>query len=358
MLINVALTRIKRSARTVVLLGSVLMSLSGCAILAPTASSSADEPIITPQLPPDLDPIPPAVDPGPAPPPVVSEPEPEPEPIAVPETLKISVILSSRTPAYESVANELSQQLDRVDIYDLGDKSLTPKEMYDSIRATGTEAVVAIGFRAAMFAKTFDDIPVVFSQVFNVEQIGLDADNVKGVSVLPPLELQIQAWRAMNPNLSSVGAILGSGHDRLIEEAFRSADQNDVRFQYRIAQSDRETLYLFTRLVPDIDGFWLFPDNRILSTTVLRQMLTYAARHRVQVAVFNDSLLTLGATISTTSVESDVAETIVSVASQMIEEGADSVPMVTPLNDIQIRPGPASAEQLASDARDSTEGAH
>ena len=50
-------------------------------------------------------------------------------------------------------------------------------------------------------------------------------------------------------------------------------------------------------------------------------MLTYASRHRVQVAVFNDSLLALGATISTTSVDADMAETIVSVASQLIDRG-------------------------------------
>ena len=87
-------------------------------------------------------------------------------------------------------------------------------------------------------------------------------------------------------------------------------------------------------------------------------MLNYAARHRVQVAVFNDSLLSLGATISTTSVDSDVAQTIMSVAGRMIEEGADAVPVVTPLNEIQIRTGPASAEQLASDTRDPAEGVH
>ena len=48
-------------------------------------------------------------------------------------------------------------------------------------------------------------------------------------------------------------------------------------------------------LIRDIDGFILFPDNRILSRSVLTEMMADANRHRVQVAVFNEPLLEFGA---------------------------------------------------------------
>lgn len=335
-----------------------LMALtSGCSFLASLSTPEPVEPVVEPQLPPDLKPVPPPIveaDPAPPPEPVVDA---EPAPAAEPDTLRVAVLLSGRSAAYENVANALAAQLDGVDIYDLSDRSLTPKETYDSILSSGTELVVAIGIKATALARSFEEVPVVFSQVFNVGEIGVSTDNVRGVSVLPPLDLQIAAWRELNPNLSSIGAIIGTGHERLIDEATRSAETGGVRFQYRLAQSDRETLYLFTRLVPDIDGFWLFPDNRILSASVLRQMLAYANRHRVQVAVFNDSLLALGATISTTSVDEDIAETIVAVANKLLEEGGIAVPAVTPLNKIQIRTNTKGLEQVASDTRDVSEGA-
>ncbi len=318
------------------LLSGLLAALSGCTLLQPPANDS--EPVIAPQLPPNPKRLPPQVDrdtpaPRPAPAPVV---EPEPA-VPVEDRLEAAVILSSRADAYVDIANALVDELGPIDIYELTDKSLTPAEMVESIRSSGAEVVIAIGFRAATFAAGIEDVPVVVSQVFNVNDIDLQSGNVKGVSVLPPLDLQIEAWRAMNPNLSSIGAILGPGHELLLQEAEQTAAANGVRFQYRLAQSDRETLYLFTRLVPDIDGFWLFPDNRILSTTVLRQMLTYASRHRVQVAVFNDSLLSLGATISATSVDADVAETIVRVANRLLEKDVASMPNVTGLSEIEIR---------------------
>lgn len=339
----------------------VLLSLSGCSYLEGLSKTPPTEPVVQqPQLPPDL-PTEPEVPAEPVPTTVrpVAEPDPDPLPPASADSLRVAVLLSSRTAAYENVATALAEKLDTVDIYDLSDKSLTPKEMFDSIQSAGSEVIVAIGMRATAFARTFEDMPVVFSQVFNSGQFdGADTGKIRGVSVLPPLDLQIAAWREVNPSLSSIGAIVGSGHDRLIEEAAASAEAHGVRFSYRLAQSDRETLYLFTRLVPDIDGFWLFPDNRILSASVLRQMLTYASRHRVQVAVFNDSLLALGATISTTSVDADIAETIVSVASQLLTEGGVSVPHITPLKRIQVRTRLQSSEQVASDARESKEGVY
>ena len=337
---------------------SVLALMSGCSYFGTIPTPANTDPVVEPQLPPDPTPLPrpvkPRVPQTASVPPAV---EPRPEPIE-PDTMRVAVLLSSRTAAYENVANALAAQLDTVDIYDLSDKSLTPKEIFDTVRSTGTEVIVAIGVRATGYARSFDDIPVVFSQVFNLGQVDLNSGNVRGVSVLPPLDLQIAAWRELNPNLSSIGAIVGTGHERLIEEATASAAANDVRFQYREAQSDRETLYLFTRLVPDIDGFWLFPDNRILSASVLRQMLTYASRHRVQVAVFNDSLLALGATISTTSVDADIAQTIVSVANQLLEKGGVAVPGVTPLNKIQVRTNAQALEQVASDSGSLSEDSH
>ena len=339
------------SCAPLILIG-LLVLMSGCTLLPQRGS----EPIIEPQLPPKPAPLPAPVEPREPPPVAAPTPEPDPDPGA--EPVRIAILLGARTPAYESVANALAAELVEVDIYDLADRSLTPKEKVDLIRSTGTEVVVAIGIRAAEFARSIEGIPVILSQVFNLGHIDLDSDQVKGVAVLPPLDLQIAAWQAINPNLRSIGAILGTGHDRLIEEAASVAEASGVRFQHRVALSDRETLYLFTRLVPDIDGFWLFPDNRILSTTVLRQMLTYATRHQVQVAVFNDSLLPLGATISTTSVDEDVAETIITVANQLLSGAHSDVPAVTPLNKIQVRTRAGGPEQLASDSLDVPEGVH
>ena len=148
---------------------------------------------------------------------------------------------------------------------------------------------------------------------------------------------QVRQQLELNPGLQHIGAILGDGHEQLLTEARKAADSAGLTLHHRTARSDRETLYLFNRLAPDIDGFWLFPDNRILSPSVLRQMLSYASRHRVQVAVFNPALLEFGAALSATSVNSDIAETVVSVAHRVIRGDGKSIPTVTPLNEIKVQ---------------------
>jgi ABC-type uncharacterized transport system substrate-binding protein len=324
------------------------MLMSGCSLILP--SPDTPDPVVTPQLPPTPTPVPTA-EPAPVEPipqPEIIEPEPIlPEPVAT----KVAIVLSARVPAYENVVIELTGLLDEFEIYDLSDRSLTQKEAFDAIRHNGAQVVVAVGLRAATFCKAITDLPVVFSQVFNVNENALDGENFKGVAAIPPLAMQLTAWRQLSPELNSIGAIIGEGHDDLIDEAMLAAEGNGLRFNHRIAKSDRETLYHFTRLAPDIDGFWLFPDNRILSASVLRQMLDYAAHHGVQVAVFNDSLLSLGAAISTTSVNADIAQTIVSVITSAVRGDMEAIPDMTPLSEIGVRTNSLAAPQVAQESR-------
>ena len=332
----------RQSLRAVFLCATFGIMLSGCSL--PLLQTDVPEPTVVPQPPPTPAP---SVDDGVVdvtPKPVIHEPEQSP---------KVAIVLSSRVPAYEDVALELGGLLEDFEIYDLSDKSLTQKDAFDAIHSSGFQVVVAVGLRAATFARSITDMPVIYSQVFNIGENNLNGDNLKGVAAIPPLEMQLKAWRQINPDLRDVGAILGDGHDRLIEEAKRSTEAQDMKLHYRIAKSDRETLYLFTRLVSEIDGFWLFPDNRILSSSVLRQMMNYAARHQVQVAVFNDSLLTLGAAISSTSVNADIAETIASVITDVISDDMATIPAMTSLSKISVRTKSKLTQQAAQDAAES-----
>ena len=104
----------------------------------------------------------------------------------------------------------------------------------------------------------------------------------------------------------------------------------------RIANSDQETIYIFRRMAQDIDGFWLFPDNRILSTRSLRKILDIARRGQIAVAVPNESMLAIGATISIESQAEDIAATIVKVVRKIHTDGLQSVPAISPLSAIRV----------------------
>jgi hypothetical protein len=280
-------------------------------------------------------------EPSPAPK-VVAEPTPLPTPVrrdvAAPEPFspKATIVVSDRSAAFESVATELQNRLDGPLVYNLAD-SESHAEAFAGIAESGATIVIAIGLPATRAAAQWSTVPVIYCQVFNFAAADPARVPVKGVASMPPLAVQLDAWTQHNPGLRSVGAILGEGHQGLIAEAVQATAAQGLKFHYRTASSDRETLYLFNRIAPDIDGFWLFPDNRILSVPVLKKVVAIAARHQVQIAVFNDALLDLGVSLSTAAVESDIATTVLAVAAKLAAGDSATVPSLTPLHEVRTR---------------------
>jgi len=317
----------------------LLLLLSGCALIFP----EPPPPVVTAEPEPEPAPtieVPPVAEPAP-----VVAPVREPEPVSP----HVAVVLSDALPSYTSVVDELLPYLEDYSVYDLADGSRSPRQAFAAIAESDAQVIVAIGLYAAKVARSFATVPVVFSQVFNVEDNDLVSDEIKGVAVLPPLDLQVEAWREMDPGIRNIGAILGEGHEDLIAEAEQAMKERGIKFHYAIAHSDRESLYLFNRLIRDIDGFVLFPDNRILSRAVLTEIMTEASRHRVQVAVFNEKLLEHGATYSASSVDSNIADKITITLNDVLDGNFEDVAPLTPLSEIRIQTNPAMVQKFGLD---------
>ena len=300
----------------------VAMLFVGCETLQPPVPPPIEEPIeVTVEEPPVVT--------------VAPEPKPEvPEPPPLPP---VSIVLSNSQPAYADVARELAGHFENHTIYNLGTDNRPPVSILRIINDSETGAVIAIGLRAAQSSIAMSDHPVVFSQVFNYRHHDLLRDNSRGVAALPPIEAQLAAWKEADPSVKRIGLILGEGHDELITEAEIAAQRHGIDLVVQVSHSDQETLYFFRRMIRDIDGFWLLPDNRVLSSRVLQQMLADAKQRRVPVSVPSDSMLSLGAMISMTTQASDIAATIADVV-RMIQGGdINSVPPITQLSEISIK---------------------
>jgi ABC-type uncharacterized transport system substrate-binding protein len=248
----------------------------------------------------------------------------------------VAIILTNSRPAYADVAVELAQRLERYTVYDLGDESTSPTSILRNVNDSNSDVVVAIGLPAAQSSVELSTKPVIFSQVFNHQDYNLLTDSSRGVAAIPPLDAQLAAWKKIDPTVVNVGLIIGEGHDDLIEEARLAAAKHEIDLRVQVTTSDQETLYFFRRMVHDIDGFWLFPDNRVLSGRVLQEMLADAKRQQVPVTVPSNSMLELGATMSMTTVAADIAQTIVKVIREIKAGNLDSLPPITQLSEIRV----------------------
>lgn len=327
-----------RPGRTGWILVVAVATLAGCATAPLPPSEPAPEPIVKPQEPvgEQAEPAAPAA------------------PVEVlPEVMPpVAIVMSGRDPAYEDVAVELGRLLDNTLVYDLSDKSQPPVSAFRLINDSKTATVVAIGLRAARSAVAMSGVPVVFSQVFNYQDHGLIGDSSRGVAAIAPVDAQLAAWKELDPTVAEIGVIIGDGHEELIASARSAAERHGLKLRVRTAHSDQETLYLFKRMIPDIDGFWLLPDNRILSARVLQDMLTEANRRNVAVVVPNDAMLGMGAAISFTTVPADIADKIAAIVRHIQSGELDDVPALTSLAQIRIATNDAVLQErlLASEA--------
>lgn len=301
--------------------------LGGCSTLLPSP-----EPMPQPEV---------VVEPVVVTPTVVEAPVPvaTPEPVFVappPKLPPVAIVISSRQAAFLDVAQALGKQLDDFQIFDLSDASRPPVSVLRRINDSDSGTIVAIGLRAAQSSVAMAELPVIFSQVFNYRDHGLLTENSRGVSPLAPLDAQLGAWIEVDPGIERVGLIVGEGHEDLLTEAQAAAEKHKVTLSIRVARSDQEMLYMFRRLAQDIDGFWLIPDNRILSSRSLREILDIAKRNQIAVAVPNESMLAMGASISIETQADDIAATIAGIIRKIHADGLQSVPPMSPLSVVRV----------------------
>ena len=187
-------------------------------------------------------------------------------------------------------------------------------------------------------------MPVVFCQVPDLE-VGSLRD-AYGVASLPPLELQLAAWRRLAPSLGTIGLVLGRDEHVLALRARRAADALGLVLHLQLASSDQEALYHMRRMVPEIDGLWLLPDNAVLSPRAIREMLDHAGSRGVQTLVFTPSLLEWGALLSVAATPTDLADALARIIDELLAGRATELPPLSSLSELEARVNAVTAAQL------------
>jgi ABC-type uncharacterized transport system substrate-binding protein len=259
-------------------------------------------------------------------------------PVPSPPPLRDVAILYHNASGYADIAAQLKRLLSaatyRVTMADV--QSENSQRALDTLRRNPKLFAVAIGLPAARFARDELKGPIVFAGVFNYRELIVSGRPIRGIAVMPPLSLQIKDWTKLDPKLRRVGLIVSQSHRDLISEAELAAKIATVSVKSNISGSDRETLYLFKRMAPQIDGFWLVPDDQILSPGILRDLLEYAASHGVRVCAFSDALLDWGALMSASPPTPDTARTLRRLLERMMAGDTNVVPLLTTTSELVV----------------------
>lgn len=256
----------------------------------------------------------------------------------------IVVVLSDGSSAYMEVARELAREYGgNVEVFRGDDSGQRSSELQQRVQRSGKTIVVAVGLPAAQLATRLVNKRIIFCQVFNYEDARLLALGMRGVSTTPPVAEQFRNWKLLYPQLKNVGVVTGPGLSALLDEAYAAARLHNITLTHVVTNTDKQMLFAYKRMAPKVQGFWLLPDNRILSRESVRDLLAFSAKQGKQALVFTPELLGSGALLSAESDPADVAGRVLSII--WSTNHAEEVP-VLPLTRTRIRISVAMAEWL------------
>jgi len=186
----------------------------------------------------------------------------------------------------------------------------------------------------------FGDAEIVFCHVLEPGSTAKKTGRERGVAPMPPPTLQFAAWAEVDPGLGRIGLITGEAFAAMVPMAAQAAEKVGARLIHRVSTSDRETLYNFRRLAPEIDGLWLAPDGEILSTAIILQILALAAEYDVSVLAFSESLLGRGGLISVGAPPDHVARTVIETIKTIGAGKGEHLPEEIPLREGMVHVNP------------------
>lgn len=238
---------------------------------------------------------------------------------------QVKILVSDDTPAYMDVAKELTKALGpRSSLQMLSTSQVKNLEIIGNLKSSENTQFVSIGLNAALAGKALSNKAVVFCQVFNYQDYGLLSARHKGVSMLPAPAQVFKIWHNIASGASEIGVITGPGFEDLIDTARAAARSHSINLHHETVKSDKEFQFAYKKMSKHVQGFWLIPDNRILSGTSLREIMNYSVLNGKVVAVFNEEMLKLGGLFSITSTPREIALQVIERLEQAA--GKDAIP--------------------------------
>ncbi|MEO8332923.1 MAG: ABC transporter substrate binding protein [Gallionella sp.] len=261
--------------------------------------------------------------------------------------MQVVILVSEDIPAYSEVAKALAKRLgQRGSVRYLSESQVENIKMLSEYKNDEHKQFVSIGLNASAAAKSLTNRQVVFCQVFNYQDYGLLSAKHKGVSMMPSMSKTFSTWRALAPNTTDIGVISGPGFEDMIQTAKATAKSFGIILHHEMVNSDKEFQYAYKQMAGKVQGYWLLPDNRVLSGNILRDVMTFSVHNSKQVAVFSEELLNLGGLFSTISDDQDIAQQVLNRLEQAQNKETIPGPDIVYLDDMNLRINSVMAQRF------------
>jgi putative ABC transport system substrate-binding protein len=179
------------------------------------------------------------------------------------------------------------------------------------------DLILALGRDALLAVRDIRDIPVIYLLVVAPEIIIEGRDNITGVNLEIPPELQFDELGRLLPQVRRIGVIYNTAQSAMNIQRAR-LDRPDLQFVALKAQSTREVPALLEELRGRVDLIWLLPDLIVTNPDILESYFLFSFRNKVPVLAFSEKYLKRGAAIVVTFDLQAMAEQAAVMAARII----------------------------------------
>jgi len=234
------------------------------------------------------------------------------------------ILLSLKIKPYESLAEKLTGELDgfRTEVLSLD----VDPQASRRITELSPDVVVCVGqeaFRQSMRHR--DAVPIVYTMVLFPEQILADPpQDVRGVAMIPSPGRQLLVLNE-GFHFRRVAVFFNPDVTGKLVSSFGRSVPKGMDWQPIPVKSDVELLRKLKQGLPDVDGVLLVPDPTVLSEQGLKALINRCYKEEVPIVGFSPMYLDLGAALSLSLNEEEIARQAVSIARKENGASADRI---------------------------------
>jgi putative ABC transport system substrate-binding protein len=174
--------------------------------------------------------------------------------------------------------------------------SLDDRDLSRRIAALEPEAIVAIGLRAALFARDHvPRTPIVFCAVQEAARGELTGAWITGVTIEVPPAVEFAAWRRVAPGVRRVAMFRGARSGPMFARLERAAADHGLQL-VDVPLDDLAQLAPRAREVaPRVDALWMPADTALAAGEAFQFLLRLSLDQRKPLFVYSDALVRAGA---------------------------------------------------------------
>jgi hypothetical protein len=220
----------------------------------------------------------------------------------------VAIVVSSGASDYGQIGRLLSRHLnDRARTFTLTGEQAHDARVVHALKQYKPQHTATIGFGAAQAAASAGSRRAVTSMVLPHDATRIPVSGLTTISAIPPPSQLFWTWNQLDPKVRRIAVITGDGWGNVVTQGERYAATLGISLTHVVVRNDKEFLYEWKRLGKAVQGYWLLPDNRVLSRDTLRAALVFSVKEGHQVAGFSKELLGYGVLFSAEVQPADVA---------------------------------------------------